>query len=104
MEKEICENKHKCKRVIDFPSEKLKVKTYHCDICKELFTEKSNLATQKCTNNKEKHYRFDICGEKPYHCDICGKLFSEKGTLTHHTHIHTGVKPFHCDICGKSFS
>ena len=64
-------------------------KTFKCDVCLKLFTNKSKL---------ESHYRTHT-GEKPFVCRICDKRFSQKSNLVTHQGTHSEIKPFKCSIC-----
>ena len=102
-------------------SEKKKV---ICPICKNGFSNKSNLKTHissilnkilpfKCPYpNCSKKYCSNIrlnvhirthTGEKPYKCKIYLKSFNENGNLKAHMSRHEIEKKFKCKFCDKSY-
>ena len=72
-------------------------KKVQCPICKNLFSNKSNLKTHiSSIHNKI----------LPFKCPYsnCLKKYSSKTRLNVHIRTHTGIKPYKCKICDKSFN
>ncbi|KAK2711533.1 hypothetical protein QYM36_012631 [Artemia franciscana] len=96
-------------------------KPVRCDVYKNSFNQKSNLAIHVRTHTSEKPFKCEICkhsfykknalavhmrthtGEKPFKCDVCKHSFNHKSNLAIHMRIHTGENPFKCDACKRSF-
>ena len=72
-------------------------KKVQCPVCKNLFSNKSNLKTHILSIHDK---------ILPYKCPYseCTKKYSSKSRLNVHIRTHTGVKPYKCKICNKSFN
>ncbi|KAI8121970.1 hypothetical protein FF38_05677 [Lucilia cuprina] len=64
-------------------------KTYVCEICNSVFTQKSQYNV---------HMRMHT-GERPFQCRICCQTFAHSSVLKLHIRKHTGEKPFNCLLC-----
>ncbi|MGH0173437.1 UNVERIFIED_CONTAM: hypothetical protein FKN15_065782 [Acipenser sinensis] len=100
-------------------------KPFHCDICHQPYSTKSNLTVHRKKHNDETAFH-----KKEHKCPYCNKLHASKKTLTKHVKrfhpdnvqeflsikkkkseswkcdhqekFHLG--PFPCDICGRQFN
>ncbi|GFU94039.1 zinc finger protein 233 [Trichonephila clavipes] len=97
-------------------------KSFICEICKTVFSQKGNLKRHLLVHTQEKPYVCDTCKkafiqnsnlkthlrihteEKPYVCDNCNMAFSDYSAFKNHLRIHTKEKPYACDFCKKAFS
>ncbi|KAK3862793.1 hypothetical protein Pcinc_031372 [Petrolisthes cinctipes] len=97
-------------------------KTFKCDQCNSVFSQKCNLKRHIRLHSGYKPYHCKECnasfyeqdslkkhmrthtGEKPYKCEECNVSFSHSGHLKTHKRIHSGEKPYSCQECGMSFS
>ncbi|XP_075160351.1 uncharacterized protein LOC142233337 [Haematobia irritans] len=64
-------------------------KTYVCEICNTVFSQKSQYNV---------HMRMHT-GERPFQCRICCQTFAHSSVLKLHIRRHTGEKPFSCLLC-----
>ncbi|GJQ80881.1 hypothetical protein Trydic_g14139 [Trypoxylus dichotomus] len=68
-------------------------KTYECDVCLKIFSQKGHWTAHKRIHT----------GERPYGCDHCNRRFTTLGQYRAHLRTHTGEKPWQCEYCAKQF-
>lgn len=73
---------------------KIKVHTFRCYFCDDVFTVKWKLA---------KHLQTYHSNERKFVCVICGRAFKQSHHLREHLTSHTGERNYSCDICEKTF-
>ena len=62
---------------------------YHCDVCRKVCSQASNLTA---------HLQMPS-GEKPFSCAVWQKLFSWRSFMTAHLRTQSGIKAYLCNIC-----
>ncbi|XP_055913456.1 zinc finger protein 883-like [Eupeodes corollae] len=79
---------------VDSPTSEPETKQFECEICYELFEEKS-----KYTSHLRKH------DDKHFNCNVCDKVFTQRYRYEEHMKNHfTLDKAFPCSICQKSYT
>lgn len=90
-----------------------------CDLCPEVFPNRSELAKHRKTHPPEERLKCSDCGKimpndgsyhthrkihtsEPIPCHICGRLLASKSGLRNHLLVHEDPK-YCCQICGKTF-
>ncbi|XP_034474620.1 zinc finger protein 501-like [Drosophila innubila] len=68
---------------------------HRCDICDEIFPNKTNLMVHALIHTND---------DNPDKCPHCGKVFTTRGSLTRHIRVHSGERPYKCVYCEKSFT
>ncbi|XP_052745480.1 zinc finger protein 271 isoform X4 [Bicyclus anynana] len=92
-------------------------KLFTCDVCKNVFKQKSLLVKHMKSHSERKIFTCKFCqlkftykshllqhvrfhtGEKPYSCNLCECKFTTKFHLVRHMRTHTGEKPYSCNLC-----
>ncbi|XP_076596154.1 uncharacterized protein LOC143326480 [Chaetodon auriga] len=65
---------------------------YRCEVCKQTFTDASQLVIHKQLHEEE----------RVFICEICGKLYSSQADFTEHQRVHEPSFP--CNMCDRSFT
>ncbi|XP_068224322.1 gastrula zinc finger protein XlCGF57.1-like [Palaemon carinicauda] len=94
---------------------------YVCNVCAQIFCNKSYLINHLRTHTGELSYSCKVCSkrfylkitlnnhmsihsdERPFVCSICDKKFTKRKYLAGHMRMHIGKKRFHCTICSKEY-
>ncbi|KAK3104853.1 hypothetical protein FSP39_011710 [Pinctada imbricata] len=71
-------------------------KTYHCKMCDQIFTTKSDMLIHSQQIHKQ--------DPKPYRCPTCQRCFANASYLSQHNRIHAGIRPYKCEICERKFT
>ncbi|XP_052745482.1 zinc finger protein 436 isoform X6 [Bicyclus anynana] len=97
-------------------------KLFTCDVCKNVFKQKSLLVKHMKSHTEQKMFTCNFCqfkftyrsnlvqhlrfhtGEKPYSCNLCEYKFTTKCHLVRHMRTHTGEKPYSCNLCEYKFT
>lgn len=73
----------------------LRLQSYTCRVCLEVFDSSKDLRKHRVDRHP--------CKQEPKCCEICGKQFKLLCHLKKHYHTHSDERNFKCDVCGATF-
>lgn len=85
-----CDESFDTKPLLDLHIDKMHVKDFFCNKCKEAFASKEEL---------KKHCRI----HKDFYCEKCNRSFVDARALMWHQRLHNNERPYICQTCGRGF-